>query len=42
MGIDINYLNGVWVSINPARRTADAIELVEYQSDQWKARRIYY
>lgn len=37
VGMDINYLNGVWISINPARRTADAIELVEYQSDQWNA-----
>lgn len=35
IGAELNYLNGVWVSINPARRTDNAVELVEYESEQW-------
>ena len=36
IGVDVNYLDGVWISINPARRTEQAVELVEQDSDQWK------
>jgi len=35
IGIDVNYLNGVWININPARRTVAAVELVEEDSDLW-------
>jgi hypothetical protein len=35
IGVDVNYLDGAWISINPARRTEPAVELVEEGSDQW-------
>jgi hypothetical protein len=35
VGIDMNYLNGMWIPINPARRTEQAVSLVEADSEQW-------
>jgi len=35
VGVDVNYLNGVWININPARRTEAAVELVDEDSEQW-------
>ena len=35
VGIDVNYVNGVWINVNPARHTLQAVELVESGSDQW-------
>ncbi len=37
LGMEVVYSNGSWIPINPARRTTDATELVDYQSDQWNA-----
>jgi hypothetical protein len=37
VGIDMNYLNGMWIPINPARRTEQAVSLVEADSDQWNS-----
>ena len=36
VGVDVNYLNGVWINVNPARRTENAVELVEEDSPQWR------
>ncbi len=35
IGADVNYLNGMWININPARRTEQAVNLVDADSEQW-------
>ncbi len=34
--LNANYFNNVWIDFNPIRRTAEAVDLVEQDSDQWR------
>lgn len=34
--LNANYFNNVWIDFNPIRRTADAVDLVDQESDLWK------
>lgn len=34
--VNVNRFENNWINFNPIRRTAQAVELVEYQSDQWE------